>query len=303
VVILNPDDMCPCNRGKPVKHCCLDSDGILRRSKARTQPPEPRTGFSHPNCYAAQLLDCSQTISGDHFVSSTLLKALREDGVEISGLPWQNEKTPKVLPRSALKSNVLCVRHNSALSLIDDVAKDFFMALDQISDDFRAIPARNNGRAFLFNGHDIERWMLKTLCTAVVSGNASTQIEVITSWKPNLEWQQILFGEAMFPSEWGLYMVGAVGHSSEVNRTFRFAPLSNSGMIYGGLLRLTNREFLLAMAAPPDDRKGTVLAESTYRPAGLVMRMGNVQQIITFTWEGPISDSAIVIDYTKPSSL
>jgi hypothetical protein len=72
--------------------------------------------------------------------------------VNISGLPWQNEQTPTILSRNALKSNVLCQRHNSALSPIDDVASDFLTALDQIRDDFQTDSSRNSGRAVLFNG-------------------------------------------------------------------------------------------------------------------------------------------------------
>ena len=38
-----------------------------------TEPKGPRTGHSHPGCYARALADCSDKISREHYVSEKLL--------------------------------------------------------------------------------------------------------------------------------------------------------------------------------------------------------------------------------------
>lgn len=72
--------------------------------------------FSHPQCYARALCDCSAKLSREHYVSNSVLKLL---GVEhiISHASWLSpEQCSRPLPVSALSSKVLCDRHNQALS-------------------------------------------------------------------------------------------------------------------------------------------------------------------------------------------
>jgi len=175
----------------------------LRPKPFIPKTPAPKTGLRNPRCYAADLADCSEKISGEHYISHSILKELSEDGVaiEIEGLSWLKDDEKKKLPTKGLMSNILCKRHNEALSGFDSVAKRFFLSIDRIDREFGADITDKEDRVFLFNGHDIERWMLKTLYGVVFSGSASTQSAPIKGWKPNLQWVKILFGKERFPNK------------------------------------------------------------------------------------------------------
>jgi hypothetical protein len=73
--------------------------------------------------------DCSQTISGEHFISETVLSILNPRALRISGAAFIPKGETKDLPLTALRANVLCTRHNSAWSPLDTMAGEFFRAL------------------------------------------------------------------------------------------------------------------------------------------------------------------------------
>src|SRR5262249_25028570 len=74
-------DPCPCGSKRIVKDCCLRSCGDLT-------PPAPRTDFTHERCYAQSFADCSTKISGEHWISHSLLKVLAPSGTfTVGGLP------------------------------------------------------------------------------------------------------------------------------------------------------------------------------------------------------------------------
>jgi hypothetical protein len=126
------------------------------------------------------------------------LKLLSHDeSVTIDGFNWQEEKNKQELPTSRLASKVLCKRHNEALSPLDATAVRFFTKLDNV---IRQTERRS--QVFLFDGTDLEHWMLKTLCGTVFSGNADIKRAQVTNWKPDLLWLNILFDGKPFPDRW-----------------------------------------------------------------------------------------------------
>jgi hypothetical protein len=78
------------------------------------------------------------------------------------------EGDKKVLGFASLTTNCLCKAHNSALSPIDTQGARFFEAIQKCG-------TTDTGPTykFLFSGHDIERWMLRTLAAFGVSKNLS----------------------------------------------------------------------------------------------------------------------------------
>jgi hypothetical protein len=170
-VLLDPDrDHCPCGSGEIVSRCCLRADGTLVPPAGPTPVPAD-TGYRHPGCYAAQLGGCSQKISREHVISRGVRELVSGGtGVNIGGLAWMSEQERRVLPASALASNVLCRNHNSALAALDALAGRLVSTMAAIARDMAALRRRRPPALYLFNGHDIERWMLKCLCGLVVSG-------------------------------------------------------------------------------------------------------------------------------------
>jgi ribosome biogenesis protein Tsr3 len=53
----------------------------------------------------------------------------------VSGLPWLKPDETKILPITQLAGNILCKRHNEALSPLDAMAGRFFTALKEMHDD------------------------------------------------------------------------------------------------------------------------------------------------------------------------
>ena len=185
MIRLSPDEKCPCESGRLLRSCCLTVDGALQPSSAVTYPPSPKTGIRNDGCYAAALADCSADISREHYISHALLKLLSIDGkVTIDGFPWQDSGAVSSVPSPSLTGKILCRRHNVGLSSLDAIAARLFERIDQFHHEIVESALKYQNRFFLFNGHDIERWMLKTLCGAVVSGNAEIRTGE-SNWRPS----------------------------------------------------------------------------------------------------------------------
>lgn len=263
--------------------------------------PGPKTSVENPKCYAGPLANCSAEMSGEHYISHGLLRELSEDGVtiEIEGFPWLKDDERKKFPTKRLLSNILCKRHNEALAGLDSIAKSFFLSIDKIDKSYGTLHQRDEDMIFLFNGHDIERWMLKTLCGLVYSGISLSQSDRIEAWKPNHQWLQILFGEDRFRNGWGLYVLGRMHHVSFINRTFQCAPVSNDSLgVYGSVTVLNDKKFVLAMMKPPVNWEGTILAGYVYRPSELVMTTGKHKKVISLSWDLPGEDGSVIIQYS-----
>lgn len=157
-------------------------------NKQTAQP----TNYCHPRCYANADANCSTKISKEHFISASLLRRLElNNTAKIAGLAWQEPETFNLVPVKGLASNVLCERHNSALSGLDSLIDNFATAI-------RSFDRAPKSRHVKFSGTDIERWMLKCLLGLSVSKNISSQL------KP--ECVDLLFQKACWPDRWGLHV-------------------------------------------------------------------------------------------------
>jgi hypothetical protein len=298
MVRLSPDDKCPCESGRMLRSCCLTVDGALRPATAVTCPPGPKTGIRNEGCYAAALADCSADISREHYVSYALLKLVSIDGkVTIDGFPWQDSGTVNRVPPPSLTGKILCRRHNVALSPLDAVASRLFERIDQFHREIVDRARKNETQFFLFNGHDIERWMLKTLCGAVVSGNAKIKSGE-SNWRPPLEWLKILFGEEPSAQRCGLYFHSEVTGQPYIERGFKFISFSNKITgVYGARISLNDERFVLAMSAPPEDLSETFIRDHAYRPQGIRFMIDSCEKVIHFGWNDGVSHRGATIVY------
>jgi len=298
MIRLSPDEGCPCESGRVLRSCCLTVDGALRPVAAVTCPPAPRTGIRNGRCYAAALADCSPDISREHYVSHALLKLLSIDGkVTIDGFLWQDSGAVGRVPAPSLTGKILCRRHNLALSPLDAVASRLFERIDEFHHEIANSARKNENRFFLFNGHDIERWMLKTLCGAVVSGNAEIRSRE-SNWRPPLEWLKILFGEEPFAPRCGLYFHSEVTGKPYIERGFKFTCFSNKiAGVYGARISLNDERFVLAMSAPPKDLSGTFIRDHACQPQGLRFMIDSCEKVIHFGWDDGSSHRGATIAY------
>lgn len=72
---------------------------------------------ANKKCYASHLNECDEKMSGEHYVSESVLK-LGGNMVRMAGFPWQNNKQLDI-GIGSLKSKILCTYHNTTLSPLD----------------------------------------------------------------------------------------------------------------------------------------------------------------------------------------
>jgi hypothetical protein len=148
---------CPCGSGLAAGECHVSRS--TRRWRLPTYTPllndEP-TGYAHPRCYAGFTQDCSGKITGEHW---------------LSGLPWLTEESEECSIKS-LAANILCGRHNSALSRLDKTATRVQTTLEryQLSQLQQLDP---HGNEFdLYSGEELERWLLKLIWGATAAAKS-----------------------------------------------------------------------------------------------------------------------------------
>jgi hypothetical protein len=156
-------DPCPCGAKRLYGNCC----GKLSlfspyKEIVEFRPPGAPTGYSHRRCYMGWTRNCSDTISGEHFISESVLSILNPKSVRISGAAWTKGQTQN-LPLKALQANILCTRHNSALSPLDTMAGKLFRAVNEIYGDLSRRTLSRKSMWHLFSGEELELWLLKTI--------------------------------------------------------------------------------------------------------------------------------------------
>src|SRR5215213_5536976 len=111
-------------------------------------------------CWAEALGGCDGGLSGEHLLSRGLFSG---KNVLVQGSHWRTAK-PKSIGLRSLIANILCRKHNSALSIADDEAIRAFRAI-------RLFEEILSGRKLLTDAadlkHDVhgpilERWFIKT---------------------------------------------------------------------------------------------------------------------------------------------
>ncbi len=192
-------------------------------------------------------------MSGDHFISRSVLKVLSPTKVGISGA--HGTRTPS-LDSDSLKTKRLCRRHNTALSPIDVEAGRFFSAFGATND---AMTGRSpTQRLFLFHGTDLERWLIKTMVMTYYSGASE-----INPRSARLPTGYLDLFRYTLPRPYGLYIRcgSSLGQfTTEGAVTAALSMLGNE--VAGVTVTLGGLEMRLLLACP----SASMLAQLTYRP-------------------------------------
>ena len=289
---INPfRDLCICGSGGVYLDCCL-KDGLPKAG-------DLMTGTRVDGCYASILNDCSGKLTGEHYISEGVLKQFGKT-VTVGGLPWIPEGQSKQLPSGALKAKILCSRHNSMLSSIDDVGIRFFRAFTPGGGHIVRSP--DDPPEFrVFRGEMIELWILKMACGALASGNAADRDTGLLIQEPiPVAWIQILLGLAPMPPGWGLYLRTDPGAHYTPNSVFQFWFMCAGGSLNGVVLIAHNLGFALVMNDPPVNAVGTLFERATYRPGQVTLRNGDRARAVRFVWERPNRDERHITIETSP---
>lgn len=159
--VIPPDSPCGCESGRSYGECHLQN-GQIRLTSANIAPPGSVTGNTIRKCLFAKTQNCQGGISGDHIISAAILRQISVSKLDIIGATFRRTVG---INSDAIKVKRLCRRHNAALSPLDSAAGRLFRAVKR-ADAALAGRATCDLRVFLFDGFDIERWLLKTLLSA-----------------------------------------------------------------------------------------------------------------------------------------
>lgn len=290
-------DSCPCESGKLIKDCtCLTTADELIPQPVKTPLPVSRAGFRHPKCYASAIGECDRSLSREHCVSQAILKSIG-DGytVTVEGFrPWIGENLPQKISVASFTAKVLCTRHNSALSPLDVVANRFFRRLSDAH-------SAHHPAVYAFNGHDIERWMLKCLCGFMASGSTAHNDVQIPKTSPPKGFLDVLYGLDTLPDGWGMYLL-----PDPLGTGIGFAPIIDKRVpdrhrVSGCILAMKGLQFLLAMETPPESRRESLLDGSIYRPTELTYKspQGDRDVTIILGWTQKGDQRGAILDWNS----
>lgn len=155
-----------------------------------------------PRCYAKHLGGCTHK-SREHFISRSILEIIGP--FNIQGFPWLKSGGVGAASAGSLTATVLCDHHNSSLSTLDFEAARFLrhlMLLDSKStpQQLEEIPA-----TLSIEGTLLEKWLLKTLCGVMASGNFLIDGKAFGKVQPSEYLVNLLFSNEPWMKGVGLY--------------------------------------------------------------------------------------------------
>jgi hypothetical protein len=182
--------------------------------------------------------------------------------------------------------NCLCTAHNTALSPLDAEAGRFYRALED------CLHGRVSPRhRFLFSGHDIERWLLKTLLGLAASKNlAENRGERL----PGFFTDEISIPELLQdPSTWrtpmGIYFPQKLGANIRIGPEFGLAPLSSEKKEIGGLISSIQGFQVVLVIVPSTVIEGSSLDGVMYRLENLHINLVDGKRSVNLSWTARVS--------------
>jgi hypothetical protein len=285
---------CPCGSNRPSNQCCYH-DRLWYRPPAQLGLRGLPAATEVERCYLRELGSCEGGISAEHLISRGVVQELTKGGdFSVSGLPWLNEGETRILSSEGITANCLCRKHNSALSPLDDAAKHFFSSLSRSFDE-EAVQVRS-----IVSGHDLERWLLKTLRAFAVSRNLGRGRERLPGQlSVDATFVQMLDDPLSWPDGAGLYCVMRPGDLATNNPRFRMQPhMNDHGEVAMIAVEMMGLVCVLSLQ-PPENIKPE---DAMYRPSELVIRHPRVTHFCLLSWDPAVrSGGAVTMQYAGPA--
>ncbi len=276
-LVIPPESPCGCGSGRVFGDCHL-RDGKIVLSPKSIIPPPPQTGNSHKKCLFSRSYDCDGKISGDHILSASVLRAISKDKIRLKGAGFSREHS---INSDSLKTKRLCRRHNSALSPLDVEAGRLFRAVgsaEQALSGNALLPQR----LYLFEGFDIERWLLKTLFATYYSrvSNVTPGTHTLPSYAIDL------FKLQLAPPH-GLYMPVRLNDGGQFEMRLSSSAsmylISSGSTVTGIAVTLAGLELKLIIGGRPDELD-KFPDHHVFRPKYINFYQGNDIIALAFGW-------------------
>jgi hypothetical protein len=246
-------------------------------------------------CWASCLGECSSELSREHLVSQSLFVG---NEVTVQGFAWCKDE-PKKIGLSNLTSKILCTRHNSQLSQVDDAGANAFRSIREM---VRLSKIREKIKnkiwrviKYEIDGRNLERWFLKTLIN--LSSNEEFPIgrDSRVFGRPSERLVRIAYGQEAFSGRSGLFSIVHQGMKLDSTDTIHFSPLIKANHhIEGGIFSFRGFIFLLFLEedGPPPRLTGISVFDEDLGKSQLnfhnqqaIEKVGKyTSQILEFTW-------------------
>jgi hypothetical protein len=293
-----PSEPCPCGEGRLFGHCCRRPGGEIYKSVSWPIPPPPVTCYSNVRCYMNWTRNCCNTMSREHFVSQSVLKLIGEKYVTVSGAPWQGDSKMKPVPiKDLVSKDLLCVRHNSAMSPLDTAAGRFFTAIKSIYADLGDFSTLSRKRQWwLLSGEELELWLVKVAFGVYHSGNVAIERQKLRDTQRLENVILRAFHGATIPVPLGMYIMRD-RKQSEFPNNLDFASLSSDGSeeMVGLRFRFLGLS-LLMLLSPTTAYDGEFLANHIHRPFYIGFRNRRRTHTIALTWPWKTPKPAAMFD-------
>jgi hypothetical protein len=159
--------------------------------------------------------------------------------VTVQGFKWC-KSAPKEVGLANVTAKILCRKHNTELSPIDDAGA---AAFDVFRQSTRLTIARAKVRTnylhvetFRLNGPGLERWFLKTLINVAYGHDYRIGRDSTVPGEPSPALVEVAFGKRAFEGRAGLYQVAHAGQQIHSSDTVKFTPLIKDGHHIDGCL-------------------------------------------------------------------
>jgi hypothetical protein len=184
--------------------------------------------------------------------------------VRVHGFPWCRA-APTEIGIKGLTAKILCGKHNSDLSDIDDHGGKAFGILREVAriseERKRMKPRPWKIVEHTIDGRVLERWCLKTLINLCCHRDHPIGRDSATPGRPSERLVRVAYNRESFVNRAGLYFVIRVGMMINTSDAIEFTPLIQNGLyIEGGLFTFRGYMLLLYLEpeGPPEPLSGLV---------------------------------------------
>jgi hypothetical protein len=219
-------------------------------------------------CWAKNLGGCDEQ-SGEHPVTKGLFT---DKMITVQGLPWCKDKPVRVGINS-LTRNILCKKHNSALSILDDTVIETTELVEKsVQLTHTRMPFEDRRWAverFRINATFLERWLLKTLINITYEGSERIGPNAEDFGVPSNDLVEIAFGLRGFSANAGLFIVYEPNEPVTYGQQFTIIPLFDTSkkLLVGGAFYLKGFKLILCLL-----EKGITPKDNLVQPDGRVVQ-------------------------------
>jgi hypothetical protein len=210
-------------------------------------------------------------------------------------MPWQIKGQAEALPIAALTANILCARHNCALSPLYAEAGRFVRALASIDADLNGKRLSQKGSVHIFSGNMLEMWMVKVACGLfygrIASDNAGRlhRTHVIDDQRA-----ANALTSGAFDRGAGMYFKGAEQDIVAPKNEFAVGPLSVVGesRFVGSVLFIRGFEFGI-LFDNPFNKQLRQSSGFTHRPSEFISENRIRAHSVLLTWPADVPPRSI----------